>query len=107
MTEVQGLDLNFILLNSKHSRKRKYRALYYAPIYKVYLEPTKNVYHFLLMNGKLLVVSKTHLLITFYNLNKKKIEDRYVLTEEERQSKRYIELITNINKLYGNFRKKR
>ena len=41
MTEVKGLDLNFILLNSKHSRKRKYRALYYAPIYKVYLEPEK------------------------------------------------------------------
>ena len=59
------------------------------------------------MNGKLLLVSKTHILITFYNLNQKKIEDRYILTDEERQSKRYIELITNINKLYGKRVKKK
>ena len=107
MKEVLGLDLNFIMLSSRHFKRRKYRALYYAPIYKVYLEPTKNTYHFLLMNGKLLVASKTRILITFYTLNEKKINARYVLTEEERQSERYIELITNINKLYGKFKKKR
>lgn len=106
MTEVKGLDLNFILLNSRHSRTRKYRALYYSPIYKVYLEPKRGVYHFLLMNGKLLVVSKTHVLITFYTLNQKKIENRYVLTEEERQSEKYIEMITNIKKLYGRKQRK-
>lgn len=107
MKEVQGLDLNFILTSSKHFRRRKYRALYYAPIYKVYHEPIKDTYHFLLMNGKLLVVSKSRLLITFYTLNEKKINARYVLTEDERKSERYIELITNINKLYDKFNRKK
>lgn len=96
------IDLNYISLSTKHARYRRHRNLYYAPIYNVYLDTENpNVYHFLLENGKVLIVSnKNRVLITYYNVNNKQVK-RYI-RDDDKSSPKYIKLINNIKNFNRN-----
>lgn len=97
-----NITLNSITVPTKHIRDRRNRALYYAPIYDVYIDNENDkTYHILMMNGKVLIIDRqTKVIITFYNMKLHNVK-RYIYSDDE-QSEKYIKLINNIKNFNRN-----